>query len=161
MKKIYLDSSVISYLSANPSRDIVTQARQRISYDWVARWREDIWEVFVSKFVLDEIALGDPDAAKNRLIMVQPLSLLPFLPEAERVASRLVSSGAVPEVAQADAMHLAMAAVHKIDYLLTWNQKHLDNPILRNKIEAAIVKCGYSPTIVLSPERLLEISDGL
>ncbi|MCL2700242.1 MAG: DNA-binding protein [Phycisphaerae bacterium] len=156
-KRVYIESSVISYLTAWPSRDLITLARQHLTREWWAR-REG-WEFFVSPAVLEEIADGDPLAAAERLVVVRELPVLSDHPKARAMAGKLATEIPIPDKAQADAAHLALAAFHGMDYLATWNQTHLDNPHLREKIRETIRAQGFSPALVLTPERLLEVND--
>jgi len=155
-KRVYVESSVISYLTAWPSRDLITLARQHLTREWWTRRGE--WELFVSPSVLEEIADGDPLAAQERLIAVRELPVLPDHPKAGALAGKLTTGVPIPDKAQADAAHLALAAFHGMEYLATWNQTHLDNPHLRDSIRNVIKEQGFSPTLVLTPERLLEMN---
>jgi hypothetical protein len=116
-----------------------------------------LWFLFLSPVVLEEIADGDSFAAEKRLIAAQDLPVLPNHPKAKMLVDTLVATAAIPSKAYADAAHLALAALHKMDYLATWNQTHLDNPDLRSKINDVIKGQGLLPALVLTPERMLEL----
>jgi len=152
-KRVYVESSVISYLTARPARDERNKIRQRLTALWWERRHE--WECVVSPPVLDEIDRGDPGAAARRREKALSLAEVPASSEADLLADLLVAHKLVPESVRADAVHLATAAVHGAHYLLTWNQKHLDNPDLRSRIEDFIRKQGWEPVKVFTPERLL------
>ncbi|MCL2701329.1 MAG: DNA-binding protein [Phycisphaerae bacterium] len=152
-KRVYVESSVISYLTAKPARNELNTMRQRQTVLWWERRHE--WDCVVSAIVMAEIVRGDPGAAARRLETAQSLVKLPALPEAALLARLLLSHELVPESVGADAAHLAIAAVHRADYLLTWNQKHLDNLHLRSRVEDFIRKQGWRPAMVITPERLL------
>jgi len=152
-KRVYIESSVLSYLTARPVNDGPNRNRQQLTAMWWDRRHE--WECVVSPTVMVEVARGDPDAAARRLEKAQSFAELPASPEAEFLAKLLLSHELVPESVKADAAHLAMAAVHGVDYLLTWNQKHLDNLHLRSRVEDFIRKQGWRPAMVITPERLL------
>jgi len=152
-KRVYVESSVISYLAAWPSRDVTMLARQQWTREWWGRRHE--WDCVVSAVVMEEIVEGDSGAAARRLEKAQLLTEVPISPEAKLLAGLLISHRAIPESVRADAMHLAIAAVHEVHYLLTWNQKHLDNPGLRSRIDDLIRKQGWKPATVFTPERLL------
>jgi predicted nucleic acid-binding protein len=154
-KRVYVETSVISYLTARPSRDIIQLGRQQLTATWWERRKK--WELFLSPPVLDEAGQGDAEASIRRVIIARQLFLEPILPEAEKLASSLVAQNLIPVSVLTDALHLALAAVHKADYLLTWNQRHLDNMDTRFKIEKFIENKGYSPAVVITPERLLEV----
>ncbi len=154
-KKIYVETSVISYLTSRPARDLILLARQQLTADW---WeRRDEWELFVSPPVFDEASLGDTKAADRRMEIARTMTELPNLPAARKLANKLIATGAMPSVASTDAAHLSIAACHKIPFLLTWNQRHLDNPILRQKVMEVISEWGFPTPLVLTPERMLEV----
>ena len=153
-KRVYVETSVISYLTAWLSNDLITLARQLLTRKW---WTcREQWELFISPFVLDEITEGDVIAAAERLAAARELPVLPEHQKAKVTADKLAAEVPIPNTAIADAAHLALSAFHGMDYLVTWNQTHLDNPDLRGKIEGIIRREGLSPAIVLTPERLLE-----
>ncbi|MCL2701634.1 MAG: type II toxin-antitoxin system VapC family toxin [Phycisphaerae bacterium] len=152
-KRVYVESSVISYLTARPARDELNKIRQRLTALWWERRHE--WECVVSPTVMAEIARGDPEAAARRREKALSLTEVPVSSEADMLVDLLVLHKLVPESVRTDAVHLAMAAVHGMHYLLTWNQKHLDNLDLRSRIEELIRKHGWEPAKVITPERLL------
>lgn len=155
-KRIYVESSVISYLTAKPTRVELKRAHQNLTAVW---WkRRDEWDCFVSPLVVYEISQGDPEAAKRRQEKARLLPVLPDSSNAGDLADLLVARKLVPEASTADALHLALAALHRAHYLLTWNQTHLDNIELRSRIEDLIRGWGLKPAKVLTPERLLEES---
>lgn len=112
----------------------------------------------MSPLVVYEISQGDPEAAKRRQEKARLLPVLPDSSNAGDLADLLVARKLVPEASTADALHLALAALHRAHYLLTWNQTHLDNIELRSRIEDLIRGWGLKPAKVLTPERLLEES---
>lgn len=153
-KRVYVESSVISYLTARPSRDIIISARQ----EWTRHWweRRSRWDLFISPLVLDEISQGDSDASGMRLEIADGLPTIEYTNETTRLADLLVKKTLVPASSHADALHLALAAVHGMDFLITWNQKHLNNMELRSRIYAFLEKQGVTPAQVGTPEQLLE-----
>ncbi len=153
-KLVYVESSVISYLTSRPSRDIVRLGKQRLTAEWWERREE--WELCISPTVLEEVSAGDSLAAEKRVAIAKTMIELPMSQEAGQLAALLVAQGAVPSIAITDAVHLSMAALHGVPYLLTWNQRHLDNVDLRQKIETVIKGQGLAPALVLTPERILE-----
>ena len=152
-KRVYVESSVISFLAAWPSRDDRIRGYQLHTAAWWERRHE--WDCFVSATVMMEILRGDPGAAARRLEKAQLLPELPTSPETGPLARLLLAHELVPEPVGADAVHLAAAAIHGMEYLLTWNQKHLDNLVLRSRIEDFIRNQGWRPAKVITPERLL------
>ena len=150
--KVYVETTVVSYLMARPSRNIVLAAHQQVTCDWWdSRARFDL---FVSQFVLDEAAAGDQDAAVRRLEALRQAAILDVIEEAIVLAERLVAGGGMPTTARVDSLHVAMAAVHGMDYLLTWNCKHIANAGLRGTIEDLCRSAGFEPPIICTPLEL-------
>ena len=139
MKSVYIETSVISYLTARPSRDLIVAAHQEITREWWESRRLD-FEVFVSGFVLEEATQGDADAARRRMDVVAALDELLVNDEVERLAEVLLIEGALPKQARYDALHIAVAAVNGVDYLLTWNCKHIANVEKLSHVET--LPCG-------------------
>jgi predicted nucleic acid-binding protein len=155
MSSVYLETSVISYLTARPSRDIVVAGHQQTTRDW---WqtRCNSFDVYVSELVLREARGGNPQAAAERLAILQTLELVEVSPEALTLANQLVTEAAIPQKAIADALHVATAVTSGIDFLLTWNCKHIANATMRGKIERICRTNGYEPSIICTPEELME-----
>ncbi len=154
--KIYLETTISSYLSAWPSRDLVTAAHQQITREWwEARHKE--FELFISQIVIHEAAGGDRDAAARRLEMLKDIPLLELTESATALAQELIEQLPLPEKATVDALHIALAVVHGMDYLLTWNCAHIANAALRSKIEAVCRSKGYEPPVICTPEELWEV----
>lgn len=153
--KAYIETTIVSYLTAQPSRDVILAAHQQITDQW---WHERRarFELYTAQPVVDEAAEGHAEAAERRLEKLTPLPLLDITEEVSRVAEALLRRGPIPRKAAVDAVHIAAAAVHSMDYLLTWNCKHIANAAMRNKIEAIIRSNGYEPPILCTPEELLE-----
>lgn len=152
---VYLETSVIGYATSRPSRDLVVAARQQITRDWFAD-RAPTCELFVSQLVATEASGGDEDAARARMAFLQGIARLRVTDAAGGLAARIVESGAVPRPAAEDALHIAIAAVHGVDYLLTWNCKHIANAAMRQSIERACREAGYEPPIICTPEELMD-----
>jgi hypothetical protein len=153
---VYIETTIPSYLAAWPSRDLVTAAHQQITRHWWEIRRHD-FDLFISQNVLDEATSGDADAAKRRLEILANLPLLDINDEVGEFAQALLELVPLPPKAAADALHIAVAVVNVMDYLLTWNCSHLANAALRTKIEDACRKKGYVPVIICTPEELLEV----
>jgi hypothetical protein len=154
--KVYLETTIISYYAARPSRDIITVAHQQLTQEWWQVRRHD-FDVFVSQIVLQEVNQGDQEAVQRRLEMIDSVPEIEVNPEAVSLAQALVSDGIIPERAGADALHIAIATVQGMDYLLTWNLKHLANATIRNAISDACRQRGYEPPVICTPEELLEV----
>ncbi|MGH7171983.1 MAG: type II toxin-antitoxin system VapC family toxin [Gemmataceae bacterium] len=152
--RVYLETTIPSYLTAWPSRDLVRAAHQQITRDWWHR-RRAAFELYISQVVLRECQAGDATAAAERLKILQDLPLLEQTEEATRLAQALVDRVPLPERAAVDALHVAIAAVHGVDYLLTWNCTHIANATLRDPIESVCRENGYEPPAICTPDELL------
>ena len=153
--KVYLETTIPSYLTARPSRDLVTAAHQQITREWWDTRRHD-FDLFVSQMVIDEASAGDPEAAIRRLDVLASLPLLDPQAEGTALAQMLIDHIPLPARAAADALHIAIAVVNGMDYLLTWNCTHIANAALRGRIEAACRSQGFRVPIIWTPEELLE-----
>ena len=135
-----------------PSRDLVRAAHQQVTPEWWAT--RDGFELFISQFVLDEAAEGDAVAASQRLDALRDVALLDVTEDAILLAGHLVAGGGVPAKARVDALHVAVAAVHGMDFLLTWNCKHIANAATRGTIEDLCRAAGFEPPIICTPLEL-------
>src|SRR3972149_2937905 len=134
--RAYVETSVISYLAAHPSRDLITAARQQLTHEWWRR-RRPHFEVYVSQLVLDEANAGDLEAAARRVEFLAGLPLLDITSAVVRFARRLLETVGMPPQAGADALHIATAACHGMEYLMTWNSTHIANAEYRPRVERA------------------------
>ena len=153
--KVYVETSVVSYLTSRLSRDLVVAGHQQITQEWWVNHRNK-FELFVSQTVLEEAAGGDQEVAQQRLSAIENLPLLEITEAAIALAKDLVHLGPLPEKAEVDALHIAIAVTNRVDYLLTWNCKHLANAALRSRIERVCRAREYDPVIICTPEELLE-----
>lgn len=152
--RVYLETTVISYLTARRSRDVVQVAHQEITQQWWETRRHD-FDLYVSQVVVREAGLGDPDAAARRLAAIEDIQLLDVTVEVDELAEALVTEGPLPEKAGDDAIHLALAAVHEMAYLLTWNCTHLANAEMMAAVRRVLEGRGYTAPEVCVPEELL------
>jgi predicted nucleic acid-binding protein len=152
--KLYIETSVVSYLTAQGSRDLVLAAHQEVTRTWWAS--RDSYDLYVSQFVLDEAAAGDSEAAARRLEVLREMPLLNASTEVLALAGRLLAERGMPAKARIDALHVATAAVHGIDYLLSWNCKHIANATLRTRIESICRTAGFEPPVICTPLELVE-----
>ena len=150
---VYIETSIVSSLTARPSRDLLVAAHQQRTVVW---WDEQRtrYELFTSQVVLAEARAGDPDAAQRRLAVRERLPLLDVTDAAVALATMLITGQALPAQAAQDALHLAVACVHGMQYLLTWHCMHLANARLRSRIEQVCREAGYMPPIICTPEEL-------
>ena len=154
MKSVYIETSIPSYLTARPSRDVRATAWQQVTIEWWEQER-DKYQLFVSELVLAEAAAGDSAAAKRRLDSMAGISELAISDEVKDFAALLVADGGILEHAKADALHVAVASVHGTDYLLTWNCRHIDNPGTKPLVRAICVSAGYACPEICTPLELL------
>jgi hypothetical protein len=152
-RKVYLETSVISYLTARPSKTIIGAAHQQITAAWWEKRKE--YEIFVSESVLRECAAGNPDAAKKRLKVAEKLPLLLISEEMFQIAQELLNRGIIPTQAAEDGLHIAIATIHQVDYLLTWNCKHIANPEIQRNISVYLDEIGLFLPFICTPEELL------
>ncbi len=153
--KAYLETSVISYLTSHPSRDLIVAANQQLTQEWWQVRRQN-FDLFISQLVIQEASAGDEDAAQRRLQTVVNIPLLQLSEEAVIFAEKLVEEVPMPQKAVEDALHIAVATLNGMDYLLTWNFKHIANATMRYQIERMCRLAGYEPPIICTPQELLE-----
>ncbi|HBL31616.1 MAG TPA: DNA-binding protein [Acidobacteria bacterium] len=153
--KVLLETSFLSYLTALPSRDIVHAAHQQITREWWAK--RSRFELYVSQAVLGEAGRGNASAAARRLGAAKGLSVLAVTREASDLAELFLKASALPAKAAVDAVHIAVAVVHGMDYLLTWNCTHIANAKIRWKIDEICRAEGLRPAMICTPEELMEI----
>jgi hypothetical protein len=154
MRTVYIETSVVSYLVSRPSRDIRVAAWQEITTQWWEQERSK-YELFTSELVVAEAGGGDQDAARKRLDELKDVPVLAVDDAAKRLASQLVEDCGVPSEAQADALHIAIASVHRLDYLLTWNCRHIDNAATKPLIRSICAIVGYACPEICTPLELL------
>ena len=152
--RLYIETTIPSYLTAWPHRDLVIAGHQQSTRDWWANDRAR-FELFISRFVLDEAAAGDADAAQRRLDALAEIPELPATDHALDLAFALVAEGAVPQKARTDAAHIAMAAVHRMDFILTWNFRHIANAEKEPHIRKVCQSHGWQCPVICSPEQLM------
>ncbi len=151
---VYLETTIPSYLTAWRSPETVMAARQEITRDW---WdnRRNQFELFVSQLVIDEASAGDPEAVARRLAVLEGVPLVESQPGSDELIEALMRDLALPHRAAADAVHIALAVVNGMDYLLTWNCTHIANAVNRPIIDWACSSLGYDAPIICTPEELL------
>lgn len=153
LPSVYIETSVVSYLAARPSRDLIVAAHQQITSDWWHNQREQ-YRLFVSELVVGEASEGDIEMAARRKMFLEGIELLEIDVRAMNLAQQFVEGKAVPEKASADALHIAVACVNGADYLLTWNCKHIANGRMKSRIGMVCHAAGYDPIVICTPEEL-------
>ena len=151
---VYIETSIISYLASHPSRDLVAAAHQQITHEWWRR-RRPSFELFASQLVVDEAAAGNSLAAERRSSYLVNLPLLDITPAVSAFAAYLARSVGIPVRASADALHIATATCHGVDFLLTWNCAHIANAELRFLVERSCREQGYEAPALCTPEELM------
>ena len=152
-RKVYIETSVISYLTARPSKNVIEAGHQQSTYMFWDRRCE--FDLFASELVLTECVAGDPEAASKRLAALQGIHLLEITAHSIELAKDLVAAGIVPSKASEDALHISIATVHFADYLLTWNCRHIANPEIQARISENFRLKGLFLPFICTPDELL------
>jgi predicted nucleic acid-binding protein len=153
--KVYVETSVISYLTSRPSRDVVIAGHQQTTRDWWEN-RKEAFNIVVSALVIKEASAGDTITAQERLKALSGIELLEITEEARLLAQTLIETGILPKKATEDALHIAIAVTNGVDYLLSWNYKHIANVTIRQQVERACRSRGYEAVAICTPDELLE-----
>jgi hypothetical protein len=150
--RIYVESTIPSYVVARPARDLLQAARQQITQDW---WelKRDRHELFASQVVLDEIAFGEREMARRRLKLMAGITVLDLTPAAEALTEHILQSGLLPASADGDAAHIALATVHRMDVLLTWNCRHIANAAIVGRLRRLVEAKGHKLPEIYTPEQ--------
>lgn len=158
MKTVYIETSIVSYLTALPPRDLLAAAWQSASSRW---WetRRRRFELFTSQLVVDEAREGHPEAAQRRLNALAGIPHLSMPDPVTTLATVLLSEGALPQKATDDALHVALCAYHGVDYLLTWNCRHLDNAEMKPLMRSVCAVHGYTCPEICTPLELMGEDD--
>lgn len=152
--KLYLETTVPSYLTARPSRDLIVAAHQQITHEWWEMRRHN-FEIFISQFVIDEARQGDEEASQRRLEILSDFDLLDITDDVTDLASAILNADVIPQKAATDAAHIAIATVHNIQFLLTWNCAHIANAEISIEIKSVCKSKGYECPIICTPEELM------
>lgn len=137
--RIYIESTIPSYVVARPARDLIQAANQQLTRDWWDLQREK-HELFTSQVVLDEIAAGERAMAERRLELMAGIALLISTPDIESLADDVLKSGLLPATADGDAAHIALATAYGMDILLTWNCRHIANAAITGRLRRLVEK---------------------
>lgn len=153
---VYLETSIIGYVASRPSRDLITAANQQLSHDWWHNHR-DRFETYISQIVIDECNQGDPIAAQERLILLKGIPEVAIDTEARKLAKQLIEFVPFPNKAHTDALHIAASAVNGMEYLLTWNCKHIANAVLQRRIIQVCGAAGLAAPTICTPQEIMEL----
>ncbi len=152
--KVYLETTIPSYLTSRLSRDLLVAAHQQLTSDWWHDHRER-FRLFVSPRVLAEAESGDSAASARRIAALEGIPILAFTPEARLLMVRFLGNGLIPQKSVEDAAHVAIATVHGMDYLLTWNCRHIVNAEIMKRLAIIAADTGYSLPVLCTPEQLM------
>ncbi|MFN0196299.1 MAG: type II toxin-antitoxin system VapC family toxin [Planctomycetaceae bacterium] len=155
MPTVYIETSIVSYLRQRPSTQVVTAARQLLTHRWWNAERPN-YELVTSQYVIDEVSDGKPDLAAERLKSLEGIPLLSADPDVETIAKEIMSRAILPAKALFDALHIAMTAHHRIDYLLTWNCRHIANAKILPRLHAVLNDLSVPIPIICTPEEMVE-----
>ena len=152
---VYIETTIPSYLAAPTSANLVTAGHQVVTREWWIN-RRHTFMVYTSEVVLEEARRGDVEIARARLAYLEAIPLLRLGEESQLLARLLIDQRVLPNSAAVDALHISVAAVSGMDFLVTWNCRHLANASIRPRIEALCRAAGYEPPIICTPEELME-----
>ena len=155
MPTVYIETSIVSYLRQKPSSQVVMAARQLLTHQW---WNNDRahFELVTSQYVIDEASAGDPILAAERMQSLAGIPLLPLADEIGVIASEIMSRAILPAKATVDALHIAAVAHHRVEYLLTWNCKHIANARILPRIHKVLLDLGIPIPIICTPEEMVD-----
>ncbi len=154
MDTVYIETPIVSYLRQKTSTQVVTAERQLLTHRWWDGEREN-YELVVSQYVVDEASAGDSTLAAERLETLEGIPLLPNAPEIPQIANEIMALGVLPSNAQVDALHIAAVAHHRIQYLLTWNCRHIANAKILPRIHGVMTDLDIPIPIICTPEEML------
>jgi predicted nucleic acid-binding protein len=151
---VYIETSILGYLTARSTKNLILAANMEITKDWWAS-RRSAFTLYTSEAVLDEVAQGDPAIAAQRLEILRDFPLLALNQDVQGLAAQFLIRSSLPSKAKVDAIHIAAATVHGIDYLLTWNCKHIANAQIQGKLAEISLDFGYVLPVLCTPSELM------
>lgn len=153
-RKVYLETSIVSYYTARPSRDLVVAAWQEVTHEiWPTL--QTNFDLYISALVIQEASRGDKGAAEKRLNALSGVPVLAITDDAQELANSLIASGSIPETSEEDALHIAVASLNGMEFLLTWNFRHINNAFKKSKMAQAIEDYGLVSPVICSPEEFI------
>lgn len=153
MQKIYIETSVVSYFIADLSDNITVSAHQlatKLMWNYLSSY-----DVYISDTVVEEISMGNTEQAEKRMLAISNFSILPINDEVKSLAKLFLLKQVIPEKCPEDALHIAVAAINNIEFIVTWNFKHINNPFIYKRIERIIQDAGYDSPVMCSPEEFI------
>ena len=157
LPKLYLETTIPSYLTARRSRDLRLAAHQEVTEEWWSDHRHE-YDIYISDLVLDEAGEGDAALAESRLAALAGIPSLDVTEEVDSLAGRLLAGGLIPAKAAQDAFHVAVSAVHRMDFLVTWNCTHINNVSIIRRMEHICAEAGFACPVICSQDELLPLS---
>jgi predicted nucleic acid-binding protein len=155
MPTLYIETSIVSYLRQQPSVRVITAARQLLTHQWWNQERSK-YELVTSQYVIDEASDGEPSLAEARLRALEGIPLLPAEAEVQGIADEIMARAILPRKAVFDALHIAITAHHEIDYLLTWNCRHIANGKILSRVHAVLHDLAVPIPVICTPEELVD-----
>lgn len=151
---VYIETSILGYLTARSTKNLILAANIEVTKDWWESRRND-FTLYISQVVLDEVTQGYPEIAAIRLEILQDFPLLDLNEAVRDLAAQFLVKTNLPSKAADDAVHIAAATVHGLDYLLTWNCKHIANAQIQKKLSAICLDFGYELPRICTPYELM------
>lgn len=152
---VYLETTIPSYLASRPSKDLVLAGEQLLTHEWWER-RRAAFVLLVSEYVIDEAQRGDKEAARRRLDYIAALKELEITEASIDLTQAIIASPVFPAKAGVDAAHIALCCVHEVDFLLTWNCRHIANAQILRSLAQVIEDKGYRMPTICTPIELME-----
>ncbi len=151
---VYIETSIIGYLTARSSNNLILMANLEATREW---WdiRRSQFTLYISQTVLDEVARGDTEIASRRLELLRDFPLLEVSEAVQNLAAQFLAKSNLPPKAADDAIHIAVATVYGLDYLLTWNCKHIANAQIQKKLGQISFDAGYELPTICTPYELM------
>lgn len=155
MPTLYIETSIVSYLRQRPSAQVIAAARQLLTHQW---WDEERgnYQLVTSQYVVDEASAGDPALAAERVQSLDKIPLLPLDAQVGVIANEIIARAILPPQATVDALHIAVVAYHQVQYLLTWNCRHIANAKIMPRIHEVLTELGYLIPIICTPEEMVK-----
>jgi hypothetical protein len=151
---VYIETSILGYLTARSTKNLILAANIEITRDWW-EFRRSAFTLYTSEAVLDEVVQGDAAIATQRLDILHDFPLLALNQDVQDLAVQLLTRSNLPPKARVDAIHIAAATVHGMDYLLTWNCKHIANAQIQGKLAEISLDFGYVLPVLCTPNELM------
>ncbi len=151
--RIYIESTIPSYVVARPARDLLQAARQQTSKDWWELKRQQ-HELFTSEIVLAEIGEGEAAMARQRLEVMDGIKILRLTDDTEALTRRILESGLLPPDADRDAAHIALATIYEMDILLSWNCRHIANASIQARLRRLAGEMGLPLPVLCTPDEM-------